>query len=540
MPITGAILEAAARHPDRVAIAGSGGSAAPAGAERERLTYAKLVADSLRVFATVDELHQAQSLPPCPAPETGGIPITAVSVESAFLAARVVAGLAGFRAVSAVIDPRWPIDHRIEVILTTGIGVVISDDAALSPALIRRGWGGTVITPRDFEALVGRADPEPRFAGEALPQREQLAQPQVRAGDEAFLLLFSSGTTSNPKAFIKTRAQYRANLAISTAHLEPLPGAATLAPGPVSYSLTLYAVIECLATAGSVHLADQFDAFGVAARVAREGITRVVAVPAVVQGIAAAARRTPEAFSGLDLVVTGGANLPASIREALASELPSVRLISYYGAAEIGFIGDSRGGDGTRVQVYDGVRASVRGAGGVQAGAAQAGAMQSGTELPEGEPGTLWILAEACSDGYVAGTTTERLVGADGWATVHDQARMVDGQLELLGRAGDIAITGGHKVSLLEVERAFEGYANVCAIALPHPKLGSVIGLVMEGESGDAPGRDALRARAESLLAPQFVPTRWFRVERLPRTVGGKIRRGEVTELASTGIAERL
>lgn len=530
MPITGAILATAARHPDRVAIAGSGESAAAAPAARERLgyvarerlSYAELVADSARVFVAVDGLHQGQAAPPTPAPETGGIPITAVSVESAFLAARVVSGLAGFRAVSAVIDPRWPLSHRVEVVLSTGIGVVIADDPSLAAALTQRGWGGTVISPTEFEALVERAEATLLLGQAALPG------PAVRDGDEAFLLLFSSGTTSNPKAFIKTRAQYRANLAISTAHLEPLPGVATLAPGPVSYSLTLYAVIECLATAGSVHLADQFDAFGLAERVKREGISRVVAVPAIVQGIAGAAKRDPEALAGLDLVVTGGANLPASIREALACELPSARLISYYGAAEIGFIGDSREGDGTRVRVYDGVRASVR------------EPNNPGVELPEGEPGTLWILADACSDGYVAGTTTEQLVGVDGWATVHDQARIVDGQLELLGRAGDIAITGGHKVSLLEVDRAYEDYAVVCAVALPHPRLGSVIGLVVEASAESVPERAALRERAEARLAPQFVPSRWFRLDRLPRTVGGKIRRGEVAELAAAGKAERL
>ena len=519
MPITGAILETAALHPERVAIAGPGrntevGSPAAVGSA-ERLTYAELVADSVRLYAVIDRIHRAQSV--TPAPETGGIPITAVSVESAFFAARVVAGLAGYRSVSAVIDPRWPLDHRVEVILATGIGIVISADPALWAALQARGWGGTVLAPERFETLVAEADPDP---GTSLPQ------PTVRDGAEAFLLLFSSGTTSNPKAFVKTRAQYRANLEVSTAHLEPLPGVATIAPGPVSYSLTLYAVIECLATAGSVHLADQFDPFGLAARVAREGITRVVAVPAIVQGIAVAAKRATGELDGLELVVTGGANLPASIREALARELPAARLISYYGAAEIGFIGDSREGDGTRVRVYEGIQASVRG--------------PAGDQLPAGEPGTLWIRAEACSDGYVAGTTAERLVGSDGWATVHDQARMIDGQLELLGRAGDIAITGGHKVSLLEVERAFEGCCVTCAIALPHAQLGSVIGLVVEATKHDAPGREALRARAEARLAPQYVPMRWFRVDQLPRTVGGKIRRGEATELAAAGEAERL
>ena len=508
MPITSAILRVAEQHPERLAIAGEG----------RALTYAELVEQSRRTFAVIDALHAAPGAAPArpvPAPETGGIPISAISVDSAFAASRFVAALAGYRAVSATIDPRWPLDHRVGVVLATGIGVIISDSTDLAAALAERGWGGTILTLAEFE------DRE-RAISPALP-------PAVRDGGEAFLLLFSSGTTSRPKAFLKTRRQYRENVAVSSAHLEPLPGVATLAPGPVSYSLTLYAVIECLATGGSVHVVDAFDPFGVAARVRDEAITRVVAVPAVVQALTDAARREPGAFERLELVVTGGANLSAAIRDGLTRALPRVRLISYYGAAEIGFIGDSRDGDGTAITVYPGIGASVRDA--------------SGRELPDGEAGTLWIRAAACSDGYLSGTTDEVLRGADGWATVHDQARLVDGRLQLLGRAGDMAVTGGHKVSLPEVERAFAdapGLTAAVAVALPHDVLGSVVALVVEPAGDAAPDRDALAALAAERLAPQYVPRRWYTLPRLPRTVGGKVRRGETAERVSDGTAVRL
>ncbi|GAA4785877.1 class I adenylate-forming enzyme family protein [Microbacterium gilvum] len=492
MPITSAILDAAARHPDCVAIAGDDG----------RLTYAELVADSRRVAAAVDALHRAH--PVDAAPETRGIPITAVSVGSAFHTARIVAGLAGYRAVSAAIDPRWPLAHRVGVVLQTGIGVVVGEDPAFAAALRERGWHG---------AFVGL---------DALDRHGTAAPPTVRDADEAFLLLFSSGTTSDPKAFLKTRGQYRANVAVSSAHLEPLPGVQTLAPGPVSYSLTLYAVIECLATAGGVHLADAFHPLDAARTIRDEGITRVVAVPAVVQGLVDAARRDAAALAGLDLVVTGGAHLPASLRDGLAGVLPRTRLVNYYGAAEIGFIGDSRGG--AHLDVYDGIEVRIRD--------------DAGRDLPDGDLGTLWVRAAACSDGYLAGTSDAVLRGPDGWATVHDQARIVDGRLALAGRAGDIVATGGHKVSLADVERAFDGMAGaVCAIALPHETLGSVVALVVEG---DAASKEALAGRARTALAPQFAPRRWYRVPRLPRTVGGKVRRGETAALVARGEAERL
>ena len=508
MPITRTVLDVAEHHPERLALAGADG----------RLSYRDLVEDSRRVFAAVESLHSAQPAPPSPAPETSGIPITAVSVGSAFHTARIMAGLAGYRAVSATIDPRWPLSHRVGVILSTGIGLVISDSADLASALDERGWPGTLLSLEDFRTLEQSLQPAPA--------------PTVRDGDEAFLLLFSSGTTSNPKAFLKTRRQYRENVAVSSAHLEPLPGVSTLAPGPVSYSLTLYAVIECLATGGSVHVADAFDPIGLGRLIADGAVTRVVAVPAVVRAITDAARRDPGRFASLDLVVTGGANLSSALRAGLADVLPDVRLVSYYGAAEIGFIGDSRDGDGTAISVYPGIEVSVRDV--------------AGAELPDGEPGALWVRAAACSDGYLAGTTDAVLRQEDGWATVHDQARRVGDRahgerIELLGRDGDIVVSGGHKIALPDVERAFDGMPGVgvvCAVAQPDTRLGSVVALVLEGQ--EAPSKDALQAWARDRLAPQFVPRRWYLVPRLPRTVGGKIRRPATAELLDGDGAVRL
>lgn len=502
MPITKTILDVAMRTPTQPAIVGA----------RNRLSYAELVEDSRRVFAAVDAIHRSQPAPPVPAAETRGIPITAISIASAFHTSRIFAGLAGFSSVSATIDPHWPLEHRVGVILSTGIGVVISDSTELTEALTAHGWSGTVISLAAF--LLAEASATPA------------AEPTVRGADEPFLLLFSSGTTSNPKAFLKTRAQYRANFAVSSAHLEPGPGVATLAPGPVSYSLTLYALVESLASGGSAHLADSFDPVELGHRIQSEHITRIVAVPAIVQTLVDAARRGPERFSALELVVTGGANLPTILRTGLAEVLPHVRLISYYGAAEIGFIGDSRGGDGTHLRIYEGVAVSIRD--------------ERGADLPDGEPGTLWVLAAACSDAYLPGSTDAVLKGTDGWATVHDQGSLHNGALVLAGRAGDIAITAGHKVSLLEVERAFEGFAGLnacCAVALPHERLGSIVALVIEG---DPPAKSELLAHARATLAPQFVPRQWYRVDRIPRTVGGKIRRPATTALVERGEAVRL
>lgn len=534
MPITRSILTTAAQHPDRPAIVG----------EHAALSYAELAEDGRRVIAAVRHLLAQAADLPTPALETQGAPVIAVSSTSAFEAARIMAGLAGYRAVSATIDPRWPVDHQRHVIAEVGIGLVIVDDdeaeARLRSAL-GPDWGGVVVPVqrfREIEAQVQLAEP-----------------PQVRDADEPYLMLFSSGTTSSPKAFLKTRGQYRANFAVSSRYLEPLPGVATLAPGAFAYSLTLYATVECLASGGEAHLADELSLPGLGQRVAQQRITRIVTVPAVLRGLIAQATRRPEDFAGLELIVVGGANLPNALREDLRRVLPQVRLISYYGAAEIGFIGDARGDDSTWNQIYDGVQVEIRD--------------DAGHPVPDGEIGTLWVLADSRSDDYIAGTADVHLLDEHGWATVGDQGRaaVVGGkrQLQLLGRKGDIINVGGHKVALPEVTRAYAGltvagkHREAVAVGLPDTALGTAVALVIEaGElvSADSGGpvcadsreqngpaqalgeqlsKAALREHGRARLAPQFIPTKYYAVKALPRTVGGKVRTAETVKLIQAG-----
>ncbi|WP_156761161.1 class I adenylate-forming enzyme family protein [Microbacterium karelineae] len=549
MPITSTILSVAARHPLRLAIAG----------DDERLTYGQLVADARRAFSAIGDLHAHQAAPPRPAPETSGIPITAVSLASPFHTVRIAAALAGYRAIAMVLDPLWPLADRVRAIRAAGAGVVVADDPALADALAEAGWTGALVSWEELRLAERRATPAP--------------PPEPRSADEPFLLLFSSGTTSAPKAFVKTRGQYRANVGVSRAHLGAEPRRVTLAPGTASYSLTLYAAVEALATGGTVHLGETGAAPGI---LRAERIDRLVAVPAVIRALADAGRRDPRLLRSLGLVVAGGARLPSGLRADLARAAPAARIVEYYGAAEIGFIG-GRGEDGL-IDPYEGVEVRVHD--------------DAGAVVHDGALGTVWVRAASCSAGYLAGAAaapidaagearagdaagagadSEVRVGdaagaargvsadadggarpidvagasgtalrdADGWATVGDVGRMHAGRLELVGRAGDVVATGGHKVSLAEVERAFDGVSGVgaaCAIAEPHDALGSVIALVIEG----AAPADALRAHARAGLAPQFAPRRWYRVAALPRTVGGKIRRGATAELVAAGGAERL
>lgn len=511
------MMELAASDPGRLAIAGDG----------ERLTYGELHDAAARIRAGVESLLQDRPASGSDG-ETGGVPIVAVSCARAIDAARLLVGVASFRAIVAVLDPLWPLEHRLETIRRVDPALVITDDAALEAALSSAsataspaapGWHGRAIPLAGFDALAAAA---PASAG-----------PEVRPRDEPYLLLFTSGTTDLPKGFLRTRGSWDYNVEASRGPLFAGDRVQTIAPGPVSYSLTLYALVEALATGGSLHLQSRFDAADAVRTIERHGIERFVGVPSMLLALAAAARGGA-ALASLRWVITGGANQSEAIRERFRTAAPQALLRSYYGASEIGFIGTSDAGDGTRLTPFAGLAVEVRD--------------EAGARVPDGEIGTLHIRVASQVERYLTATSAERITGADGWSSVGDLASVVDGEIVLAGRAGDIAVTGGHKVSLPQVERALAtvpGCDQCCAIALPDAGLGSIVAVVVEGAGpagaqGAVPAKAVVQAELRRLLPEQFVPRRYFRVDALPRTAGGKIRRVAVAELVAAGAAERL
>ncbi|WP_164234043.1 class I adenylate-forming enzyme family protein [Microbacterium hydrocarbonoxydans] len=481
------LRRAAAADPGRLALVGSDRS----------LTRAELLEDAARLSAGLDALRPEGS---------AGRPVVALCLDAAFDVARLVVAAEYGDRIVCVLDPRWPASVRLALLLAAGADLLVTADDDLRAPLAEAGWTGRIARLDELRGAAASA-------------------PVVPPADAPFLLLFSSGTTGAPKAFLKTRAQYAANIAASRAHLGAAEGVATFAPGALSFSLTLYALFEALGTGGRMHVADSLDELWLTGRVQEEGATRVVAVASALHALADAADRHPDRYDGLDLVVTGGAALSPSVRSRLAASIPRAEVIAYLGAGELGFLGDSRSDD-PAITLYPHVEARIRD--------------DDGRDVAPGGLGTLWVRSASCSDGYLPSTTTEPLTDAEGWATVHDQGRLRGRAFTFAGRRGDVITTGGHTVALGDVEQAFDGMPGLgaaCAVALPHERLGTVIALVAEGA---APPKPALQAWAAERLAPASVPRRWYALPSLPRTASGKVRRTETAALLTDGPAVRL
>ncbi|MFM8999494.1 MAG: AMP-binding enzyme [Actinomycetota bacterium] len=108
-----------------------------------------------------------------------------------------------------------------------------------------------------------------------------------------------------------------------------------------------------------------------------------------------------------------------------------------------------------------------------------------------------------------------------------------DGRLEVLGRADDAITTGGETVMPLAVERVLATHPAVgeaAVVGRPDPEWGErVVAVVVP--RGSPPALEDLRAHVRGTLPPWAAPRELVLVERLPRTISGKVRRVELRDL---------
>ena len=126
-------------------------------------------------------------------------------------------------------------------------------------------------------------------------------------------------------------------------------------------------------------------------------------------------------------------------------------------------------------------------------------------------------------DGY---ESDDGLQPAAAWHATGDLGELVDGRLRVTGRQAELIVSGGENVAAPEVEAALAAHplvSEVCVVGLPDAAWGECVAaaVVLRG----AIDGDGLAAWLQPRLAGYKRPRRWSFVEALPRTALGKLQR---------------
>ena len=247
---------------------------------------------------------------------------------------------------------------------------------------------------------------------------------QLADGDPAssFLIGLTSGTTSVPKAFTRSRRSWQQSFEASMEFFGLSQDDKTLAPGPLAASLNLYALAECLYAGAEFHTLESFDVGDVHAAISHDGITRLVLVPTMLRLLSERGLTGCVDASGVRTIICAGSKLDARTLEAARRWAPNATIFEYYGASELSFVsgtglaagepldaggtGIGRPFPGVEVRILDDDRRRV---------------------LPEGTAGNICVRSGMVSNGYLWGDDGQALRCFDGWFTVGDQGYLRTG-----------------------------------------------------------------------------------------------------------------
>ncbi len=126
--------------------------------------------------------------------------------------------------------------------------------------------------------------------------------------------------------------------------------------------------------------------------------------------------------------------------------------------------------------------------------------------------------------------------GPDGradWFPTGDGGSVSDGRVQVFGRMGSVITTGGEKVWPEQLEQALRTHPGVAEIAITSVEDLEWGEAVVAVVVSDGPlTLDELGASAQSQIGPWAKPKFLLKVEEIPRTSNGKIRRSTLATLA--------
>lgn len=341
--------------------------------------------------------------------------------------------------------------------------------------------------------------------------------PQTTHDD--LLLVYTSGTTGEPKGALHTQAAMLANLDAAIDAQGLGEGTRTLAVLPLFHVGGLcIQVLPTLAAGGTVRLLPRFDPDAWFDEVAAWRPTTSLLVPATMRALIEH-RRWPEAdLSSLAFINSGSQIVPLALIDAFHAR--GVPVCQVYGATETGPV--------TLVLRPDEAMAHP-GSVGRPARGVEVRLAGGGDECKEGE---LLVRAPHLARGYHRAPADPAFEG--GWFRTGDLARIDDdGRYRIVGRSKELIISGGENIHPAEIEQlalADPAVADAAVVGLPDARWGEVPVLALVLRPGRAMDEARLRAVFDARLARFKHPRRIVVVESLPKTALGKLQRSRLAE----------
>ncbi len=353
------------------------------------------------------------------------------------------------------------------------------------------------------------------------------AAPALRP-DDLLVLMYTSGTTGEPKGVMHTSNTVNGNVLRFAEGLGLNGDDVFFAATPVGH-MTGYGIFVLLPMmlGNTLVLQDIHDPHAGVRIMEAEGVTFSAGATPFLADLCEAAIADGIRPSKLRRFYCAGAPIPPALVQRARREL-KLTTSSVWGMTEViagtmtepeedekAWTTDGRALPGLEVKVVE----------------------DGGRELSRGEIGRLMVRGASMFCGYLKRPELYT-VDADGWFDSGDLARMNDeGYIRITGRTKELLIRGGENVPVIEIENLLMQHPAIAAVAIvgfPDARLGERGCAFVVPRSNQKVDLATIQAYLEQAnVAKPFWPERVETIAELPHTASGKVQRFVLKQIAA-------
>jgi long-chain acyl-CoA synthetase len=346
------------------------------------------------------------------------------------------------------------------------------------------------------------------------------------------VLQYTGGTTGRPKGAMLTHANLSINAQQTTHHMPSMrPGEEKIMGVlPLFHVFAMTSILNGGISMGSeLILHPRFEIGALMKSLVRDKPTVLHAVPTIYHAIATAAEKQRIDIPSLRVCVSGGAPLPAEVRERFHN-LTGCRVIEGYGLTEAAPAVTSNPPDG---QVRPGSVGIP-----MQETVVEIRSLDDITSiLPFGQRGEICVRGPQLMQGYLNREAETRDAFIDGALRTGDVGYLdADGYLFVTDRIKDLILCSGYNVYPRIIEEALYEHpavAEAVVIGIADPYRGQAPLAFVTLRAGEVRSGEELRNFLRDKLSPIELPVRVDIRSSLPKTAIGKLSRKELSEEAA-------
>lgn len=351
-------------------------------------------------------------------------------------------------------------------------------------------------------------------------------EPRVVDPDQPAVILYTSGTTANPKGVVHTHRTLLHTIVVVPHDLIG-PDDVAVAVTPLMHAAALTGVLlPSVYMGASVVLLPAFEPAAVLDAIEKFHCTYAYCLAALVHFICEEQRRKPREVSSLRNMLAGGDTVPVALQHRFR-ELFGIPIREGYGMTEsvpISLIPKDSIRSGSMGVAMEGCQIRI--------------VDPAGLDLPEGETGEIAVRSAANCIGYWNDPEATKAAMGDGWLRTGDLAsRDADGYLWFKGRRKEIIIRAGSNISPQEVEEALYQHPAVLeagVVGEPDPVYGEIVVAFVALREARNGTPEELRQFARQRLADYKVPERILCLNELPKSPTGKVQRRVLKQMLLT------